>query len=92
MKEYGLILFINSFLILNALGQTVTEIAKTGIKSTVSIVSLDKISQPLSYGSGFIIDDELIATNVHVIEGSNSASVQHTNTLSLIIRENHDMD
>lgn len=75
MKEYGLILFINSFLILNALGQSVTEIAKTGIKSTVSIVSLDKISQPLGYGSGFIIDDELIATNVHVIEGSNSVYI-----------------
>ena len=56
-------------------GQTTTEIAKTSIKSTVSIVALDNISQPLGYGSGFIIDDELIVTNVHVIEGCNSAYV-----------------
>lgn len=60
---------------LNTFGQTPTEIAKTGIISTVSIVSLDKIAQPLGYGSGFIIDDELVATNVHVIEGSSSAYI-----------------
>ncbi len=56
-------------------GQTATEIAKNGINSTVSIVALDQISQPLGYGSGFVIDDELIATNVHVIEGSSSAYI-----------------
>ena len=43
--------------------------------STVSIVALDQIAQPLGYGSGFIIDDELIVTNVHVIEGCNSAYI-----------------
>lgn len=68
-----------SFLLLLApftiFGQTATEIAKTVIKSTVSIVALDKISQPLGYGSGFIIDNETIVTNVHVIEGSSSAYV-----------------
>src|SRR5690606_18599510 len=32
-------------------------------------------SQPLGYGSGFIIDDETVVTNVHVIEGCNSAYV-----------------
>jgi S1-C subfamily serine protease len=56
-------------------GQTSVEIAKKGIKSTVSIVALDKISQPLGYGSGFIIDNETVVTNVHVIEGCNSAYV-----------------
>lgn len=56
-------------------GQTTTEIAKIGIKSTVSIVALDKTSQPLGFGSGFIIDDETIVTNVHVIEGCYSAHV-----------------
>ncbi len=60
---------------LTIFGQTATEIAKTGIKSTVSIVALDKISQPLGYGSGFIIDDETIVSNVHVIEGCSSAYV-----------------
>lgn len=56
-------------------GQTTTEIAKTGIQSTVSVIALDNISQPLGFGSGFILDNELIVTNVHVIEGSNSAYV-----------------
>src|SRR6218665_3680563 len=60
---------------LTIFGQAATEIAKAGIESTVSIVALDKISQPLAYGSGFIIDDETIVTNVHVIEGCSSVYV-----------------
>jgi hypothetical protein len=75
MKKRKLILLAIFLTALKTFGQTTTEIAKTGIKSTVSIVALDKISQPLGYGSGFIIDDELIVTNVHVIEGSSSAYV-----------------
>lgn len=75
MKKNQLILFSILFVTLTTFGQTAIEIAKTGIKSTVSIVALDNVAQPLGYGSGFIIDDELIATNVHVIEGSNSAYV-----------------
>lgn len=75
MNKNTLLLLTVLFAGLTGHGQTATEIAKTGIKSTVSIVALDKISQPLGYGSGFIIDDETIATNVHVIEGSNSAYV-----------------
>ena len=55
--------------------QNSTEIAKIGIKSTVSVLTYDKFSQPLGQGSGFIIGDELIATNVHVLEGSSSAFV-----------------
>ena len=56
-------------------GQSAKEIAKIGINSTVSIVTLDNISQPLGYGSGFIIGNEQIVTNVHVIEGGNSAYI-----------------
>ncbi len=70
-----LIIYLALLTKLTIFAQSATEIAKVGIKSTVSIVALDNISQPLGYGSGFIIDDELIATNVHVIEGSNSAYV-----------------
>ena len=75
MNKIKLIIFLTFLAPLTIFGQTATEIAKTGIKSTVSIVALDKIAQPLGYGSGFIIDDELIVTNVHVIEGSSSAYV-----------------
>jgi hypothetical protein len=66
------------FCLLNSLSsfsQNFTEIAKKGIKSTVSVLTFDKYAQPLGQGSGFIIGDELIATNVHVLEGSSSAFV-----------------
>ncbi len=75
MNKIRLTIFLLLLAPLTIFGQAATEIAKTGIKSTVSIVALDKISQPLSYGSGFIIDNETIVTNVHVIEGCNSAYV-----------------
>ncbi len=75
MNKIKLIILLGLVTPLTIFGQAATEIAKAGIKSTVSIVALDKIAQPLSYGSGFIIDNETIVTNVHVIEGSNSAYV-----------------
>lgn len=75
MNKLKLFFFTVLISSLQTFGQTATEIAKSGINSTVSIVALDNISQPLGYGSGFLIDDELIATNVHVIEGSNSAYI-----------------
>ena len=75
MNKIKRTIFLLLLVPLTIFGQTATEIAKTGIKSTVSIVALDKISQPLGYGSGFIIDNETIVTNVHVIEGSSSAYV-----------------
>ncbi len=74
MKKNLLILIV-LLSTLFAFGQSATEIAKNAIESTVSIVALDNTSQPLGFGSGFIIDDELIATNVHVIEGCSSSYV-----------------
>lgn len=46
------------------------EIVKKLFPSTVIIFVHDKDNQPLAQGSGFVIDDELIATNFHVIEGA----------------------
>ena len=68
-------IFLLIIAIVKLSAQSATEIAKIAINSTVSIVALDQTSQPLGYGSGFIIDDELVATNVHVIEGCNSGYV-----------------
>ena len=73
LKNLIFLIILNSYLI--TFSQSTTEIAKSAIESTVSIIALDKNSQPLGYGSGFIIEDELIATNVHVIEGSTSGYV-----------------
>jgi hypothetical protein len=75
MKKKYLIILIILICKSIAFGQSATEIAKKAIQSTVSIVALDNTSQPLGFGSGFIIEDELIATNVHVIEGCSSAYV-----------------
>ena len=74
MKQ--LLLFIFFFLFpLIGISQTTTEIAKKTIQSTVSIVALDNSLQPLGFGSGFIMDDGLIVTNVHVVEGCSSAYI-----------------
>ncbi len=75
MNKIKLIIFLNLLFSIEVSGQSAIEIAKIGIQSTVSIVALDNISQPLGYGSGFIIADELIVTNVHVVEGAGSAYV-----------------
>jgi|LakMenEpi03Aug12_release.lakeMendotaPanAssembly.Ray.scaffolds.fasta_scaffold69854_5 hypothetical protein len=71
-KIFILILLFNPIL---TFAQSSIEIAKKAISSTVSIIAFDNFSHPLCYGSGFIIDDELIATNIHVIEGSNSVII-----------------
>ena len=75
MNKIKIILFSVLFTPLISFEQTPTEIAKTAINSTISVIALDHTSQPLAYGSGFIIDDKLVATNVHVIEGASSVYV-----------------
>ncbi|MGY0408251.1 MAG: S1C family serine protease [Polaribacter sp.] len=50
--------------------QTAKEIAKNCLPSTVSLVMQDKFKQPISLGSGFIVDNGKIVTNLHVIEGA----------------------
>ncbi|MBU0528462.1 S1C family serine protease [bacterium] len=71
------LLAIVIFILSNAsiFGQTATEVAIIGINSTVSVIALDNIKQPLAYGSGFILEDGLVVTNVHVIEDSKSAYI-----------------
>ena len=50
--------------------QNAQEVAKKAFASTVLLVMEDENGQPSSLGSGFFIGDDLIATNLHVIEGS----------------------
>lgn len=76
MKGLTKILLISIvFLTTNRIGyaQSMTEIERKGIASTVSIVSLDKNLQPLGFGSGFIVDNQTVITNFHVIEGANKS-------------------
>lgn len=50
--------------------QTPQQVAQTAFKSTVLLVMEDKNGQPLSLGSGFFIDEGIIASNLHVVEGA----------------------
>ena len=51
-------------------------IAQNAFKSTLLVSMEDNNGQPLSLGSGFVIDNEVIVTNYHVIEKSNSGFVR----------------
>lgn len=55
---------------LTVLSQNAKEIAKKCISSTVSLVMEDNYKQPLSLGSGFIVENGKVVTNVHVIENA----------------------
>ena len=58
-----------------AFSQSAKEIAKNSLPSTVSLVMEDNHKQPVSLGSGFIVADGKIVTNLHVIEGAKYGSV-----------------
>lgn len=51
-------------------------IATKAFQSTVLISTIDKNGQPLALGSGFVIDNGVIATNFHVIENSSGGFVK----------------
>lgn len=61
-----LALIINSSLF----AQSAKEIAKNCLPSTVSIIMEDNIKQPISLGSGFVLENGKVVTNLHVIEGA----------------------
>ncbi len=50
-------------------------IAKRSLPSVILLVVNDKDAQPLAMGSGFVVKEEIIATNYHVIAGGGSALV-----------------
>jgi S1-C subfamily serine protease len=53
-----------------ALADTPREIAKRVSPSVVLLVMEDGSGQPLGMGSGFVVHDGIVATNMHVIEGA----------------------
>ncbi len=55
-------------------------IAENTLKNTVSITMLDEDRNPLSLGSGVIIDNGVIVTNIHVINGASFGYITMDNT------------
>jgi S1-C subfamily serine protease len=53
--------------------KTPAEIARAAFPSVVLIATQDPHGQPLSLGSGFFVEKNIIATNFHVIEGAAAA-------------------
>lgn len=51
-----------------ALAQSAREVAKKVSPSVVLLVAEDKNGQPLAMGSGFVVKDGVVATNLHVLE------------------------
>ncbi len=50
--------------------QTAQQIAQTAFGSTVLLVMEDANGQPIGLGSGFFVQPNQIATNLHVVEGA----------------------
>ncbi len=66
-----IVMFASTFVF----SQNATEIAKNCLPSTVFITMEDEHHQPLTLGSGFIVEKGVIATNLHVIEGASFGHV-----------------
>jgi len=54
---------------------TPVEIAKKAANSSVYVIKVDSLNRVLSTGTGFVIDNEIVVTNVHVVTGGESIYV-----------------
>lgn len=63
-------LVFNLFVYSLAQAQTARQIAQKTFPSIVLLMMEDTNGQPLSLGSGFFVNDDLVATNLHVVEGA----------------------
>jgi S1-C subfamily serine protease len=70
MKRFLAIILIVSISTKFVVGQSAKEIAKNCLPSSVSLILEDNFKQPISLGSGFIVEKGKIVTNLHVIEGA----------------------
>jgi len=63
-------LFLTNIMSTTAFGDSPREIAKRVSPSVVLLVMEDSNGQPQAMGSGFVIKDGIVATNLHVVEGA----------------------
>lgn len=64
----GTVLF--SAFVVPAPALTPQEVAKSAFRSVVLLILEDQNGQPSSLGSGFFVGENLVVTNLHVIEGA----------------------
>src|SRR5207247_290478 len=60
----------------SAFGQTGREVARTSFPSVVSIEMKDGAGYPKSFGSGFFVEDEVVASNFHVVQGASTGTIK----------------
>tara|TARA_B100000989_G_scaffold294548_1_gene273865 strand:+ start:1985 stop:2998 length:1014 start_codon:yes stop_codon:yes gene_type:complete len=77
MSKIITIIFALSFSIINA--NASVEVAKKIFPSTVLIVMEDNQGIILGYGSGFLVKENIVVTNHHVINGAKSGYVKFIN-------------
>lgn len=89
MKKWKIDLYLNSpilisFVIIFGLllapsssqAQTARQIAQNAFPSVVILVMEDANGQPVSLGSGFFVKNDIIATNLHMLEGASRGYVK----------------
>lgn len=64
------ITFTNLFIASVVWGLTTQQIAQKTFPSVVLLLMEDSNGQPISIGSGFFVRDNIVVTNMHVIEGA----------------------
>jgi len=69
-------LILGLLLISNARAKSARDIAEKTFPSVVMLVMQDSHGQPISLGSGFFVNEDIVATNLHVIEGAASGYVK----------------
>ena len=71
----------------NAFGQTAREVARKSFPSVVSIEMQDGAGYPMAFGSGFFVEDEVVASNFHVVEGASKGTIKMSgNTEKVVIK------
>jgi len=77
MSKIITIIYALSFFIINA--NASVEVAKKIFPSTVLIVTEDNQGVILGYGSGFLVKENIVVTNHHVINGASNGYVKFIN-------------
>lgn len=68
-----------------AIAQDAKAIYERSAPSVVALVMTDRTGQPLSLGSGFVIRNELVVTNFHVIRGAAGGSAKIAGSKSTLV-------